>query len=446
MTTRIDPENSRMKQSSVRSVREDETFLPRRRSTMNTTIMKVDSPSRMNRRPEPSLPPRREPSRRMESSRRINERPEPSLPPRRMESPPRMNERPEPIMNERLEPSSPSPRRRGDSRRSPQRREKIVPEDQKMRMLNKLKQQKEEEEKLRLEIIKNSDLYITYYKDQQDQEEENEVIKDFLEYLPEYYDVNLIVRFEQKDYNMTKDEIKKLCETMDYIGAQEHLKEAVILAKHYQVFDKDYTKILESVDGRKPEYNAIHYYYKDFHKEETLEETSIACNSTFFVNLEEIKKDTELIMKYMNVAIKYDVQEMFDLFYIMTIDIAPSSILYKEILELMYTYNSVKCVKKLYDFEKMDFLFNFGDIIINYDDFNLFKFIYDNSIENSSYFLLRKCIKYRKYDFLHYMLIEKNHTEGLRHNLVVLARENTREGGDIERKILDLVLSKPRLV
>lgn len=165
-------------------------------------------------------------------------------------------------------------------------------------------------------IVKNSPLYQESKEDlyqnvednltEQEKKELTEEKKEelavnlFLELCIEC-DFNLVERFYLKDFDFTKREIKKLVNGMIYIS-DPYRRHAVVLAKHYLVFEEYFDeKYLKLLKNNKKLETELYNFYKDCHKEETLEETSIASNSLYFLDGNDLANND-----YFKIVAKYD--------------------------------------------------------------------------------------------------------------------------------------------
>lgn len=108
------------------------------------------------------------------------------------------------------------------------------------------------------------------------------------------FDSNLLEKFYNKDYQMTNDEIEKLVKTLLSIS-DKNSRNAVILSKHHLVFENTQN-------------NEIKPIYETCFKENTLEETSIASNSLYFVTQQELKNP-----KYFRVVAQYDRDQILEI-------------------------------------------------------------------------------------------------------------------------------------
>lgn len=162
------------------------------------------------------------------------------------------------------------------------------------------------------EICSDCELY-----NQLNEEYEDMTTEEFIFFVNEQndplIDFDLIVKFYSGDYNMSVPEIKKLCYTMSYVG-NKYEKEALILAKHYRVFD-----YLFETEKDCELHSDLYNKYKDLNAEKRLDLTSIACGSFYFA-----EKDSHLYKtEYSKIACIYDKLEIlktvicleYDIFY-----------------------------------------------------------------------------------------------------------------------------------
>ena len=156
------------------------------------------------------------------------------------------------------------------------------------------------------------DFFSDEFKEQKIPNEEKEKlileksVDQFLEHVKDKVNINIIRLFYTNQY-INNQEIKILCNSLNYIG-NIHLIDAIILAKQNRVYDSEFSEKVEN----KKERSTLYAMYTAGEREHSLELTSIALGSDYFVNYEIM--DNLSKYRYCKVAIKNDQIEMLKKF------------------------------------------------------------------------------------------------------------------------------------
>lgn len=244
---------------------------------------------------------------------------------------------------------------------------------------------------MELQILQDSSLYHEMKEDFTD----NEILENFQTYV----NFPIIIKFYNKDFNLTNEEIEHLYYSLNYMG-NKYQKEALILAKFYQVFDnyikeineeyqislikKNKTRLLKANKTKQLE---LYVEYNNIKIENDLFKSFIANDCIF--KIEPLKEDIIICCKYDSINfLKYIWGEL---------KIQDYEILEKEI-ETLLENNSQHCFDFLRKYIDNDSLENMIDFYIY--NRNVLCFLVNNDIGLQQTFIVNIACTYNDENLL----------------------------------------------